>query len=357
MKTVPTTTRYSSAKAFCAFLSIVLLTAAATNVSGQKRGAVTDDEIAAHRAVQTAISTAERGSPDQALAAMKDAVDHNKTNATVWYYYGFALSRTGDLEGATKAFKETLKLDSKFLQARFRLARALLLASHLVEAEQEARRALGPDAKDADAHYVYGEIHLLCGDAGGALAEAETSLRSNSSFPLTFLLQSQAKLLALTAPGSFRPANREQVRQTLNEALASMERFFALAGPKSNDVFLRDQLESLRFYAKAAEEESAKPDRLLYFPNEATTRAHVFSRGEALYTESARAFRVQGGVMLCVVLSADGSVEHLLVLRSLPLGLTGTSLEAAKQTKFTPATKDGHPVPQLTQLEYNFNLY
>ncbi|MDX6382603.1 MAG: hypothetical protein QOK48_176, partial [Blastocatellia bacterium] len=38
-------------------------------------------------------------------------------------------------------------------------------------------------------------------------------------------------------------------------------------------------------------------------------------------------------------------------------GLTGTSIEAAKQVKFTPATKDGHPVSVLTQLEYNFNSY
>jgi tetratricopeptide (TPR) repeat protein len=299
----------------------------------------------------------ERGSPDQALAAMKDAVDHNQDSATVWYYYGLALSRHGDLDGATKAFKQAQKLNSNFIQARLRLARTLFMAGQTAEAEKESRRALGPEAKSADAHYVFGEIYLLCGDAQGALSEANALLRDNNSSAAAFLLRSEAKLLTLANGGAWRPESREQLRQTLKDALDSLEKYFALVKPKGSDAYLREQLDALRFYAKQVEGDSQRPDRQVFFPNEATTKPHVLSKTQPSYTESARAVRVQGGVMLCVVLGAGGSIEHILALRTLPFGLTGTSIEAAKQAKFTPATKDGHPVSVLTQFEYNFNLY
>jgi tetratricopeptide (TPR) repeat protein len=288
---------------------------------------------------------------------MKEAVDHNQDSATVWYYYGLALSRNGDFEGAIKAFRQAQKLDSNFIQARFRLARTLLMAGQTAEAEKESRRALGSEAKSADAHYVFGEIYLLCGDAQGALGEANTLLRDNSSSAPALLLRSEAKLLTLTTGGAWRPENREQLRQTLKDALDSLEKYFAVAEPKGSDAYLREQLDALRFYAKQVEGDSQRPDRQVFFPNETTTKPHVFSKAEARYTESARSVRLQGGVTLCVALGAGGSIEHILVLRTLPFGLTGTSIEAAKQVKFTPATKDGHPVSVLTQLEYNFNLY
>jgi len=41
----------------------------------------------------------------------------------------------------------------------------------------------------------------------------------------------------------------------------------------------------------------------------------------------------------------------------LPYGLTERAIAAARQIKFTPATKDGRPVSMYIQLEYNFNLY
>ena len=61
--------------------------------------------------------------------------------------------------------------------------------------------------------------------------------------------------------------------------------------------------------------------------------------------------------MIVAVLSADGNIEHILALQTLSFGLTGTSIEAAKQIKFTPAMKGDHAVSTWTQLEYKFNLY
>jgi tetratricopeptide (TPR) repeat protein len=348
MKTVSTTrTFFIALSLICVGLSFATI-----SVNGQRGLGMSDARI-----LQEEIWTAERGAPDKAVAAMREAVDQFKTNATAWYYYGFALTRSGDLVSARDAFRKTLKLEPNFIQARLSLARTLLLANQPDEAEKEARRALDPDVKPADAHYVFGEVYLFCGDASKALAEAQASIQTNSSFAPAFLLKNQATLLTLAASNYSKPEKREQLRQPLNDAVQSLEKYFALVGPKSNDVFLREQLETLRFYLKAADEDAHSPDRQLFYADEVTTKAHILSKFPPEYSEAARSVHTMGTVVLGAVLSANGNLEHILVLQSLPFGLSTKSIEAAKQIKFTPATKDGRAVSTWTPLEYNFKLY
>jgi TonB family protein len=75
------------------------------------------------------------------------------------------------------------------------------------------------------------------------------------------------------------------------------------------------------------------------------------------YTETARKNLVTGTVVLKAVFASDGTVKYILVVASLPDGLTAKAIEAARKIKFVPAMKDGHPVSMYMQLEYNFNLY
>ena len=342
MKTVPPTRTF-----FISLFIIWVGLSFAINANGQRGlGNLTDV-----RALQEKIWTAERGTPDQAVAAMREAVEQFKTNSTAWYYYGLALSRSGDLVGARNTFKQALKFEPSFIQSRLRLAQTLLLANQFHEAETEARRALEPDAKAADAHYILGQVYLSCGDASKALAEALASIQTHSSFAPAFLLKHQATLLMLGR------SKLEQQPQQLKDAIESLEKYFALAQPQANDGFLLEQLESLRFYLKAADEDAHSPNRQLFYASEVTTKAHIFTKPPPEYSETARLVHMVGAVVLAAVLSGDGNLEHILVLRSLPYGLSAKSIEAAKKVRFTPATKDGHAVSTWTQLEYNFNLY
>ena len=61
--------------------------------------------------------------------------------------------------------------------------------------------------------------------------------------------------------------------------------------------------------------------------------------------------------MLRVVFSSAGEVSQIRAVRTLPYGLTEKAIAAARQIKFVPAMKSGHPVSVFMQLEYNFNLY
>ena len=95
----------------------------------------------------------------------------------------------------------------------------------------------------------------------------------------------------------------------------------------------------------------------IFTGKEVTSKARLISKPEPQYTEDARKNQVTGTVVLKVVFSSNGSVSNIRTVSGLPYGLTERAIAAARQIKFVPATKDGHPVSMWMQLEYNFNLY
>ena len=94
-----------------------------------------------------------------------------------------------------------------------------------------------------------------------------------------------------------------------------------------------------------------------FTPTEVEQRARLLLKPEPKYTEEARRNQISGTVMLRVVFSSAGEVVQIRAVRTLPFGLTERAIAAAREIKFVPATKGGHPVSVFMQLEYNFNLY
>ena len=90
---------------------------------------------------------------------------------------------------------------------------------------------------------------------------------------------------------------------------------------------------------------------------EVTSKARVLSKPEPQYTEEARKNQITGTVVLRAVFTSSGQVTNIRSVSGLPFGLTERAIAAARQIKFSPAMKDGHPVSMYIQLEYNFNLY
>ena len=95
----------------------------------------------------------------------------------------------------------------------------------------------------------------------------------------------------------------------------------------------------------------------IFKPSEVSSKARILSRPEPQYTEDARKNQVSGTVVLRAVFSSSGQVTNIRTVSGLPHGLTERAMAAARQIRFSPATKDGRPVSQYIQIEYNFNLY
>jgi TonB family protein len=77
---------------------------------------------------------------------------------------------------------------------------------------------------------------------------------------------------------------------------------------------------------------------------------------EPLYPEAARRARIQGVVVLEVVVRTTGEADNVKVLRGLPLGLTEAAVEAVKQWRYEPSRLDGEPVDVLFVVTVRFNL-
>jgi len=74
------------------------------------------------------------------------------------------------------------------------------------------------------------------------------------------------------------------------------------------------------------------------------------------YSEDARKAKMQGMVVLEVVVGSDGRPQIRKVLQSLGMGLDEQAVKAVSTWKFKPGTKDGKPVPVLINVLVSFRL-
>jgi protein TonB len=74
-----------------------------------------------------------------------------------------------------------------------------------------------------------------------------------------------------------------------------------------------------------------------------------------VYPDVAKSARVQGVVILDVLIGADGSVIDAQILRSIPL-LDAAALDAVRQWKFRPILLNGAPVDVVMTATVNFTL-
>jgi len=78
----------------------------------------------------------------------------------------------------------------------------------------------------------------------------------------------------------------------------------------------------------------------------------------AEYTAKARKAKVNGVVVLAVIVNADGTVRDVTVTKSLGDGLDESAANTVKKWEFKPAVdRDGNPVPVKVVVQVSFHLY
>ncbi len=306
-----------------------------------------------------------QGNVKAAVKALRAAVKQDKTDADAWYYLSLALNRDGATSDARKAVEKSVKLRPDFAPARAGLAYFLLLSNKLSDALREAEATLALDPQNSEAHYVASVVHLRRDAPDKALESIQAALAVKPEFAAALLWKSQVLLGLYSQRTNYVEKETPEARarrakgsgDLLKEAADSLEKYLQLKPtPPKEDVW-REQLATLRTFAQNAKKEISDDERTVFFTNQVTTKARILSRPEPQYTPEARSHSVSGTVVLRSVFAADGTVQNILVLRSLSYGLTEVAVKAARKIKFVPATKDGRPVSQFIQIEYNFHLY
>ena len=84
----------------------------------------------------------------------------------------------------------------------------------------------------------------------------------------------------------------------------------------------------------------------------------VLKEVKPAYTSEAIANRIQGTVLMSLVVLSDGTVGDVTIIRSLDptFGLDAQAVLAAKQWLFTPGMKDGVAVAVRVTMEMSFTL-
>jgi protein TonB len=75
------------------------------------------------------------------------------------------------------------------------------------------------------------------------------------------------------------------------------------------------------------------------------------------YTEKARKKKLNGVVVIAMIVTPEGDVRDLKVIKSLDKDLDKQALAAVSTWNFEPATKDGKPVAVHLTTEVDFRLY
>jgi TonB family protein len=84
--------------------------------------------------------------------------------------------------------------------------------------------------------------------------------------------------------------------------------------------------------------------------------AEILSKPNPIYTDEARAQKIEGEVLLEVLFSASGRIRVVKVVRGLGHGLDDAAVRAAEQIRFKPALRDGQPSDSTAVLHIIFQL-
>ena len=233
-----------------------------------------------------------------ALALKPDSAEANLIAAQVYWHEE---ARSMAIDALIKAI-ETQPI---FPEAHFLLAQCLKESDKLEKAREEVNVAMSQGTPLFPAYRLLAEIDIAKGDFEAAITSLETALR----FPPNADAEEAAKL-------------REQIEQS-REFVEKLKRFAVLeAGQKAPDI----------------------------------VRPALLNSAYPHYTEEARVLKIQGGVSIFILVTENGEVDSVLVLRGLGHGLDEQAMEVARKLKFSPATRSGKPIPYWTKLSVEFNL-
>jgi len=83
----------------------------------------------------------------------------------------------------------------------------------------------------------------------------------------------------------------------------------------------------------------------------------IVFQSEPEFSEEARKKKIRGVVIISLIVTDQGLPDEVKVVRGVGYGLDEKAVEAVRQYRFKPATKDGKPVAQPISVEVSFQIF
>jgi TonB family protein len=113
----------------------------------------------------------------------------------------------------------------------------------------------------------------------------------------------------------------------------------------------------LYYQAVEAKSDYVPADAAVMRQTNVDEKAKLLSQFEPESNEYAQAAAVAGMALYHVVVGADGKPGEIAVARPIGFGLDENAVESIRKASFSPAKKDGKPVPVLLDLVVQFRIY
>jgi protein TonB len=172
----------------------------------------------------------------------------------------------------------------------------------------------------------------------------------------------QVKAEIADAPKEERSADPNSVTFTLSPAHAAkilkkaISNVFAI-GLDDRMMAAMPDFWKLYYQAAKAGTDYRPADPAVLRQNTVDEKAKITSQFEPASNQYAQDNGVAGMSLYHVVIGPDGTPGEIAVARPIGFGLDENAVTAIQGAKFTPATKDGKPVPVLLDLVVQFRIY
>jgi len=106
-----------------------------------------------------------------------------------------------------------------------------------------------------------------------------------------------------------------------------------------------------------AAKDSSESEKVYHLGHDGVTPPKSIYAPSPEYDEAARKAKLNGFVLLSLIVTPEGNTKDVKVTKSLSPGLDQKSIEAVSKWKFAPATKDGKPVAVELHVQTTFKIY
>ena len=310
-----------------------------------------------------------QGENKEAVAALEKASNRKeaKTDADVWNFLGLAYTKDESYKKAIKAFEKAVGINPQNAIYQTNLAYVYFLNNKLDKAQAASTKAIGLNSQNATAYYIRGKASVWEGDNDNAISDADQAIAINPDHSLAYVLKSDALLASFgrRVGGGSRPFDEVRLLQQAKEILET-----CLKNCRNNPEteLQQKKLDALevfyKFFSKnrdaalnqASDASPSQTVPVSTLPDPSVTPLKILKKTPAAYTDNARENRIKGTIRMAVFFSESGRVTYTLILKGLGGGLNESAVNAARQIKFEPATKDGKPFSQIKIIDYAFDI-
>jgi TonB family protein len=172
----------------------------------------------------------------------------------------------------------------------------------------------------------------------------------------------QLKASIAATPEAERPADPTSVTTTTSQAHANRllrNALDAIFAPRLDDRMMAAMPDFWKLYyqAVAAKSDYRPADAAIQRQNTVDQKAHLLTSFEPDSNDFAQAAGVAGMALYHTVIGTDGKPGEIAVARPIGFGLDENAVEAIRKAKFSPALKNGQPVPVMLDLVVQFRIF